>query len=115
MNPLRLLLRVPVPWVFVLTYLVGVGLERLFPVGLRSPGLSRVSGIGGGIFFATRAALAAWSLRLFRRMRQVWPLVLLPLVLAYVNRTVIPVEEARLTEVFGADYQRYRARVRRWM
>ena len=48
-------------------------------------------------------------------LRQFWPVVLLPLTIAYVNWTVIPVEEAKLKEVFGADYDRYRARVRRWI
>ena len=33
-------------------------------------------------------------------LKQIWPLLLLPLVLAYLNGTVIPVEEARLKEVF---------------
>ena len=44
-----------------------------------------------------------------------WPLALLPLVLAYLNWMVIPVEEARLTETFGGEYEAYRGRVRRWI
>ncbi len=48
-------------------------------------------------------------------LQQAWPLALLPLVLAYLNWVVIPVEEARLTEVFGDGYRAYRARVRRWV
>jgi protein-S-isoprenylcysteine O-methyltransferase Ste14 len=48
-------------------------------------------------------------------LRQAWPLMLLPLVIAYLNWTVIPIEEARLKEVFDAEYERYRARVRRWI
>ena len=48
-------------------------------------------------------------------LRQFWPIVVLPLVVAYVNWVVIPVEEAKLSEVFGAEYDRYRARVRRWV
>ena len=42
-----------------------------------------------------------------------WALVFLPLVLAYVNWSVIPVEEASLNGVPG--YAGYRARVRRWI
>jgi len=34
-NPIRFLMRVPVPWVFVLTYLAGVGLESLRPASGR--------------------------------------------------------------------------------
>jgi protein-S-isoprenylcysteine O-methyltransferase Ste14 len=48
-------------------------------------------------------------------LRQAWPLALLPLVVAYVNWVVIPVEEAKLSEVFGAQYESYRARTRRWV
>ena len=151
-----LLLRVPVPWVFVLAYLAGVALERVMPMGMPRSDVARWSGVAGGMLFAAGAALATWSLVLFRRARtttipgrrsaalvtagpyrftrnpmyvaltlayvgetgllvQVWPLVLLPFVLAYLNRIVIPIEEGRLAEVFGADYERYRAGVRRWV
>jgi protein-S-isoprenylcysteine O-methyltransferase Ste14 len=48
-------------------------------------------------------------------LKQVWPVMLLPLVMAYVNWIVIPVEEAKLTEVFGDEYALYRASVRRWV
>ena len=48
-------------------------------------------------------------------LRQVWPAILLPLTIAYVNWTVIPVEEAKLEEVFPGAYQQYRSRVRRWI
>ena len=40
---------------------------------------------------------------------------LLPLTVAYVHRTVIPVEEARLQEVFGDGYAQYCVGVRRWL
>jgi protein-S-isoprenylcysteine O-methyltransferase Ste14 len=45
----------------------------------------------------------------------VWPAVLLPLLMAYVNFVVIPVEEMNLLDVFGDAYQEYGARVRRWL
>jgi protein-S-isoprenylcysteine O-methyltransferase Ste14 len=48
-------------------------------------------------------------------LRQLWPLVLLPLTVAYVHWIVIPVEEARLMEVFPKEYEEYRSRVRRWI
>jgi len=48
-------------------------------------------------------------------LKHIWPVVLLPLVIAYLNWTVIPVEEARLAEVFQDEYDRYRGRVRRWI
>jgi protein-S-isoprenylcysteine O-methyltransferase Ste14 len=48
-------------------------------------------------------------------LRQVGPLLLLPLVAAYVNWVVIPLEESTLARIFGAPYERYRARVRRWL
>src|SRR5215471_2451029 len=46
---------------------------------------------------------------------QVWPILLLPLVLIYVHHVVIPIEERRLHETFGEAYDHYRAQVRRWI
>ena len=46
---------------------------------------------------------------------EIWPLLLLPLVLLYVNFMIIPFEERRLHDVFGDAYQAYGARVRRWL
>ncbi|MFZ1943087.1 MAG: isoprenylcysteine carboxylmethyltransferase family protein [Acidobacteriaceae bacterium] len=48
-------------------------------------------------------------------LRQIWPLAVLPLVLAYLQWTVIPLEEAKLRETFGEEYEAYRGRVRRWV
>ena len=148
-------MRVPVPWVFVLTYLVGVGLEYGWPLHSAAAALPGVS-VAGGVLFGIGAAIAAWGLLTFRKartttvpgkassqlvtwgpyrfnrnpmyvgltlaylgeagiLRQTWPVLLLPLTLAYVNWVVIPVEEGKLTEVFGEVYERYRTRVRRWV
>jgi protein-S-isoprenylcysteine O-methyltransferase Ste14 len=148
-------MHVPVPWVFVLTYLVGVALELAWPPGLLPATLPGVS-VAAGVLLAIGAAVAGWGLLTFRRARtttvpgrassllvtwgpyrftrnpmyvgltlaylgeagilhQIWPAVLLPLVVAYVNWIVIPVEEAKLKEVFGDEYERYQARVRRWV
>ena len=152
----RLLMRLPVPWVFVVAYLVGAGLEYLLPVYVRSPQGTLLSEIGGAGIFLLGAALAGWSLFVFRQARtttvpgehsatlvtsgpyrftrnpmyvglslayigeagilvQVWPLLLLPLVIAYLNGVVIPLEETRLTEDFGEAYMQYCARVHRWI
>lgn len=46
---------------------------------------------------------------------QLWPLLLLPVPLAVLNRIVIPFEEARLREAFGSAYEAYCAKVRRWI
>ena len=151
----RALMRIPVPWVFVLAYLAGIGLEAIC---FRShffntmPFLSEI----GAVVFLAGAVLAAWGWLLFRKakttrvpgrastamvtwgpyrftrnpmylgltiaylgeagiLRQLWPALLLPLVLAYLNRIVIPVEEEKLSEVFGPGYQEYRSRVGRWL
>lgn len=44
-----------------------------------------------------------------------WTLLLLPLVLLLMVRGVIQREEAYLSRLFGAEYDAYRQRVRRWM
>lgn len=46
---------------------------------------------------------------------EVWPLVLLPIAVAFVNGIVIPYEEARLHDRFGDAYDAYRASVGRWV
>ena len=46
---------------------------------------------------------------------EIWPVIVLPLLLAYINFLVIPVEEKNLLGVFGDDYQKYSARVGRWL
>ena len=149
------LMRIPVPWVFVLAYLAGAGLEAVCFHGhffSATPLLSEI----GDIVFLAGAALAAWGWLLFRKakttrvpgqasstmvtwgpyrftrnpmylgltiaylgeagiLRQLWPVLLLPLVLAYLNWIVIPVEEAKLRQVFGSQYEEYRKRVGRWV
>ena len=59
-NPVRFLLHVPVPWVFVLSYLLGVALERVCH-GTISPRAAQVSTIVGGFLFAVGAVIAGWG------------------------------------------------------
>ena len=154
-NPARLLLRVPVPWVFVLSYLAGVALEFAFPLRVHKESLVGVPA-AGTVFFTLGAIIAGCSLWIFRRaktttvpgklstrlvtwgpyrfsrnpmyigltfaylgeagiLKQVWPLILLPFTLVYLNLIVIPLEESRLTEVFHEEYEHYRSQVRRWI
>jgi protein-S-isoprenylcysteine O-methyltransferase Ste14 len=44
-----------------------------------------------------------------------WPVLLLPVPLLVLNYVVIPQEESMLRAAFGAAYERYCARVRRWL
>ncbi len=154
-RPFRLLLHVPVPWVFVLTYLLGAALERAWPTRPEVDLAPRLILVGGALVFAAGAGLAAWGWGTFRRaatttvpgrsssrlvtwgpyrfsrnpmyvglaiaylgeagiLRQVWPVVLLPLVVGYLNWVVIPLEERKLGETFGVAYDEYRVRVHRW-
>ena len=154
-NPFRLLMYVPVPWVFVLTYLVGAAVQTMHPSTVARD-TARSSEMVGAALFALGAVIAGWALVIFRKARtttvpgrasvklvtwgpyrfsrnpmyvgltcaylgeaallkQIWPVLLLPLIIAYLNWTVIPVEETRLQEVFLDEYERYRASVRRWL
>jgi protein-S-isoprenylcysteine O-methyltransferase Ste14 len=54
------------------------------------------------------AGAALWS-------RSWWPVVVLPLSVVSTVRWVVEPEEAYLAGRFGADYDRYRSRVRRWL
>ena len=48
-------------------------------------------------------------------VNSVWPFVLFPAVIVWVQRWVIAREEAYLERTFADDYRTYRARVRRWL
>jgi protein-S-isoprenylcysteine O-methyltransferase Ste14 len=153
---LAALMRVPVPWVFVLAYLAGAGLDRLLPRSGQDSDVWAAARILGAVLFVAGTAVAVWCLTLFRRagtttvpgktsatlvtsgpyqwsrnpmyvalvlaylgeagiLSHLVPVLLLPLVVAYLDGTVIPVEETRLTEAFGPRYDAYRAEVGRWL
>jgi protein-S-isoprenylcysteine O-methyltransferase Ste14 len=59
-----ILLRVPVPWMFVLAYLIGAGLERIFPLG-KFADYEFLTPVGL-VVFVLGAALAAWGWLIFR-------------------------------------------------
>lgn len=62
----KALMRIPVPWVFVLTYLAGVGIEAAFHRGGFFSGNKLLTPAGVTIF-TFGAALAAWGWLMFRR------------------------------------------------
>ena len=151
----RTLLRIPVPWIFVLVYLAGVGLETAFHRGGFIRDYKWLLPVGC-VVFTLGAVLAGWGWVIFHRRRttrvpgeasttlvtwgpyrltrnpmyvglslayvgeaallhQIVPVVLLPLMIAYLNWVVVPVEEEQLRVVFGEEYEQYRHRVRRWL
>jgi len=73
----------------------------------------------GGIYRATRnpmylgmlLTLAGWAVWL----GAITPWLLLPGFIAYMNRFQIGPEERMLASMFGADFDMYRSRVRRWL
>jgi protein-S-isoprenylcysteine O-methyltransferase Ste14 len=154
--PIHPLMRIPVPWVFVLTYLVGFGLQFLFPLTVHSVEFLLISRVVGAVLTISGVLLAFSSLGIFRAARtttvpferptqlitrgayrftrnpmyvgltltylgvaglqgHIGPVVVLPLLVLYLHRVVIPVEESRLREVFGGAYEQYCAKVRRWI
>lgn len=48
-------------------------------------------------------------------LNTLWPLILLPLVIVILIRTVIQREERYLAGAFGSDYEEYRRKVGRWL
>jgi len=58
---------------------------------------------------------AALYLGLALLVNSLWPLLLLPAVIALVQTHVIAREEAYLEARFGEEYRTYKARVRRWI
>jgi protein-S-isoprenylcysteine O-methyltransferase Ste14 len=63
------LLLVPVPWVFVLGYLAGLALQRLVGAVQPAPALRTALWFAGLGLVVPGAALALWSLSIFRRAR----------------------------------------------
>lgn len=63
----RALLRIPVPWVYVLGFLIGIALQTLLPPFRLSPDASARWRLAGGILFACGAVVAGWPLFLFYR------------------------------------------------
>jgi len=153
--PIHPLMHVPVPWVYVLGYLVGMLPELWFHTQVPPAALGAIHG-AGWVLLGLGGVLAVWSLSIFRRLRtttvpfnvsthlvtwgpyrlsrnpmyvslttiylgetgilaRAWPLLTLLLVIAYMNVVVIPYEESRLRETFGAAYDEYCQRVRRWI
>lgn len=63
-NPMRWLLRVPVPWVFVLAYLAGALLGRW--VKLDVSAVPRTASLAVGVaLFSAGALIAGWALTIF--------------------------------------------------
>jgi protein-S-isoprenylcysteine O-methyltransferase Ste14 len=149
-------MRIPPPLLFVATFFIGLGVQRLVPLTVGSTslaGAARFAGLGlvaagllialssVGIFLSTRTTIVPFGTAAhlvsngpFRFTRnpmylslaliyvgvagivfELWPLVLLPLPILVMDRIVIPFEETRLQAVFGGAFQRYCARVRRWV
>jgi len=97
-------------WAWVLFHKVGT---------TRVPGQASVSLVTSGPFRLSRnpmyVGLALAYLGEALVLQQLWPVLLLPFVVAYLNGVVISVEEARLREVFCEAYDSYCSNVRRWI
>jgi len=156
LNPIKFLLRIPVPWVFILTYLVGLVIQVIFPLHILPHEYLYSIKISGIVLFAAGAFFATWSLVIFHRasttttpgesskklitrgpyrfsrnpmymsltlaylgeaglLAQFWPVMVLPMMLAYLNRIVIPLEEEILKKDFKEEYENYCAHVDRWI
>ena len=60
-------LHLPVPWVFVLGFLLGVGLQLVVPINVNSGVMGTMVPIAGGIVFLAGAVLAGWGWWLFHQ------------------------------------------------
>ena len=152
----NILLKIPVPWVFILTYLIGLIPHFLLPFKFITQGNTQAVKIVGAFLFVIGALFAAWSLIIFHEAKttttpgesskklvmsgpykfsrnpmyvsltmaylgeagilvQLWPVLFLPLMLIYLNKVVIPLEENILSSDFGEEYKVYCSKVKRWL
>lgn len=49
------------------------------------------------------------------RLDSAWPALFLPFLVALLNGRIVPGEERHLAETFGAEFEQFRTRVRRWL
>jgi len=68
MNAFKILLRIPVPWIYVLVYLISLIPHFLIPVHIKGELAVAIIKIAGVLIFVTGATIAAWSLILFHRV-----------------------------------------------
>ena len=61
-------MRIPVPWVFVLAFLVGVVLQAFVPIAIGAE-TRRFARIAGIVVLTAGVALAVWALTIFRKVR----------------------------------------------
>jgi protein-S-isoprenylcysteine O-methyltransferase Ste14 len=64
-KPFKILLKIPVPWVFVFTYLIGLIPQFIIPIIVHSPKAIFSVRSSGVFLFAVGAFFAAWSLIIF--------------------------------------------------
>ena len=69
LSPLKILLYIPVPWVFVLIFLIGLVFQLMFPLNILTRETSFFVIIIGIVLFASGMLLATWSLIIFRKAR----------------------------------------------
>jgi protein-S-isoprenylcysteine O-methyltransferase Ste14 len=65
--PVMLLLRIPVPWVYVLTYLIALIPQFLLPLRIHSEEALTIIKISGVVLFSIGAFFASWSLIIFHK------------------------------------------------
>jgi protein-S-isoprenylcysteine O-methyltransferase Ste14 len=63
----QVLLRIPVPWVYVLAYLVGLGLQMLLPPVQLLPDATARWHLAGAVLFVCGVLVAGWPLVLFHQ------------------------------------------------
>jgi protein-S-isoprenylcysteine O-methyltransferase Ste14 len=66
-NLIKILLHIPVPWVFVLSFLVGLVPQIILPIRIQSQDTILFIKIAGVSLFVIGAIFAAWSLIIFHK------------------------------------------------
>ena len=64
----RRLMGIPVPWVFVIVYLAGVGIEQIFPITIGPGDFLTIGRLLSILSLAVGALLASWAQWLFLKV-----------------------------------------------
>jgi len=61
------LLHIPVPWIYVIAYLVGIGMQLVFPISISSSLILTIARVLGAVLLVFGVAIVVWAQLIFHK------------------------------------------------